>query len=82
MIVAFNLSLLVKMAAHSISKNEAKYEMKDHPGSPDEKLEHVVPGYGHERNERVVADIEGEDNPNVFHSVGIVTETKFDDFGC
>ncbi|KAK5121659.1 hypothetical protein LTR85_004831 [Meristemomyces frigidus] len=61
------------MAAYSNSnsKTEAKYEMDDRTGSPDEKLEHFVPGYGHERNERVVADVEGQENPNVYQSMNL-----------
>merc|ERR1711959_842883 len=35
-------------------------------GSPVEKLEHAEPGYGHERDERAIHDIEDE-NPNVYH---------------
>ncbi|RMX88448.1 hypothetical protein D0868_14817 [Hortaea werneckii] len=35
-------------------------------GSPVEKLEHAQPGYGHERDERAIHDIEDE-NPNVYH---------------
>lgn len=38
-------------------------------GSPVEKLEHAQPGYGHERDERAIHDIEDE-NPNVYHHVG------------
>ena len=32
----------------------------------------IVPGYGHERDPRVVADIEDEDNPNVHQKVSIL----------
>lgn len=38
-------------------------------GSPVEKLEHAEPGYGHERDERAMHDLEDE-NPNVYHHVG------------
>ena len=36
--------------------------------SSGDKLD-IVPGYGHERDPRVVADIEDEDNPNVHQKV-------------
>merc|ERR1712070_670012 len=35
-------------------------------GSPVEKLEHAEPGYGHDRDERAMQDLEDE-NPNVYH---------------
>merc|ERR1711915_20767 len=40
-------------------------------GSPVEKLEHAEPGYGHERDERAIHDIEDE-NPNVYHHVDVL----------
>ena len=44
-------------------------EKLDTAGSgSDDKLD-FVPGYGHERDPRAVADIESEDNPNVHQSV-------------
>lgn len=52
-------------------KDEVKYNMdsQSRDGSPVEKLEEAVPGYGHARNEHAVRDVEEDENPNVFHHV-------------
>merc|ERR1711939_226951 len=63
------LSGLTVMAQVYHDKDGTKHhnmEGSSRDGSPVEKLEHAEPGYGHERDERVIHDIEDE-NPNVYH---------------
>lgn len=67
------LSGLTVMAQVYHDKDGTKHhnmEGSSRDGSPVEKLEHAEPGYGHERDERAIHDIEDE-NPNVYHHVGI-----------
>merc|ERR1712087_213809 len=63
------LSGLTVMAQVYHDKDGTKHhnmEGSSRDGSPVEKLEHAEPGYGHERDERAMQDLEDE-NPNVYH---------------
>ncbi|KAK4544552.1 hypothetical protein LTR36_004124 [Oleoguttula mirabilis] len=57
------------MAARLDTKIETTHEMDDRTGSADEKLEHIVPRYGHERNERALDDMQADDHLNMYHSI-------------
>merc|ERR1711915_920001 len=68
------LSGLTVMAQVYHDKDGTKHhnmEGSSRDGSPVEKLEHAEPGYGHERDERAIHDIEDE-NPNVYHHVDVL----------
>lgn len=67
------------MKADWENKDQVKHlnmEGTSRDGSPVEKLENAVPGYGMERRETAQQDILDAENPNVFHHVSLLAECE------
>merc|ERR1711959_426239 len=64
--VSSGLTVMAQVFHDKDGTKHHNMEGSSRDGSPVEKLEHAEPGYGHERDERAIHDIEDE-NPNVYH---------------
>merc|ERR1712093_507091 len=64
--VSSGLTVMAQVFHDKDGTKHHNMEGSSRDGSPVEKLEHAEPGYGHERDERAMQDLEDE-NPNVYH---------------
>merc|ERR1712070_1126557 len=64
--IRFHLLVMAQVFHDKDGTKHHNMEGSSRDGSPVEKLEHAQPGYGHERDERAIQDVEDE-NPNVYH---------------